>query len=112
MSYGIQLYGPDGETVVFSENIRTGNVQILESRTLERYNSVETFNCLDAQDSNKILITFKSTPISRYSGFEIYYTRHTNQIKVQMRYLRNGGVVPFEEQDTYFSFTLMAVRIG
>ena len=111
MSYGIKIFGPDNENIVFSNSIRTSNIQLLESRTLETYNSVETLDCKDAQDDSKILITFKSTPVGRNDGFELYYTRLTDQIRVQVRYTRNNGVVPSTQQNRSFGFTLMAIRI-
>lgn len=112
MSYGIKIFGPDNESIVFSNSIRTSNIQLVVSSILETYDDVKTFSIQDAHDTNKILITFKSRPIDRSSGFEVYYTRHTNEIKVQMRYIRNNGVVPSTEQNRSFVFTLMAIRIS
>lgn len=108
MSYGIQLYGPGGQTVVFSENIRTSNIQLRESRYLGPgpYAS-ESFDCPDAEDPNKIIITFVRKP-TLDRNVVVWIERYTGGFRVRMYdILERPG-----DSAVLLTIDMMAIRIG
>ena len=108
MSYGIQLYGPDGQTVVFSENIRTSNIQLRESRFLgPGPYAAEDFDCPDAEDPNKIIITFVKKPTTD-RRVVVWIERYTGGFRVKLydQLERPGDTAVFLNID------VMAIRIG
>lgn len=67
MSYGIQAYGPvidsDGSSrLVFSDSIRTSNIQLYQPWSLEGDETTSIINCPNANDDTKVLIVFLGNP--------------------------------------------------
>tara|TARA_B100000497_G_C7669787_1_gene404155 strand:+ start:658 stop:978 length:321 start_codon:yes stop_codon:yes gene_type:complete len=66
-NYGIEIISPDSDgngnsitsAVVFSDSIRTCNMQVYAEITVNR-NGTYFIPCPDANDTSKILITFQS----------------------------------------------------
>ena len=108
MSYGIQLYGPDGQTVVFSENIRTSNIQLRESRYLGPgpYAS-ENFDCPDAEDPNKIIITFVQKP-TLDRNVVVWIERYTGGFRVKLY----DQLERSADNAVLLNIHIMAIRIG
>ena len=65
--YGMEIISPDSDgngnsitsTVVFSDSIRTSNIQVYETLTLSK-NASQFISCPNADDTSKVLITFES----------------------------------------------------
>tara|TARA_R110002074_G_scaffold266145_1_gene438326 strand:+ start:596 stop:910 length:315 start_codon:yes stop_codon:yes gene_type:complete len=65
--YGMEIISPDSDgngnsiasSIVFSDSIRTSNIQVYETLNLAR-NASEFIPCPDANDTSKILITFET----------------------------------------------------
>jgi hypothetical protein len=108
MSYGIQLYGPDGQTVVFSDSIRTSNIQVRESRLLGPgpYAS-EDFPCPDADDPDKVIITFVRKPTSDRM-VRVWITRHSGFFRVNLYDLLERPA----DTAVLLTIDMMAIRIG
>jgi hypothetical protein len=67
MSYGIQMFGPaidsDGSAkLVFSDSIRTSNVQLHASFSLTKGQTSSVFPCPDANNDSKVFIIFLGNP--------------------------------------------------
>lgn len=54
-NYGIEVYGPDGTTVVWGSNVRQSNIVVYELLDLNNGSS-ETYTCADANDSTKVIV--------------------------------------------------------
>jgi len=60
-NYGMEIMSPDGETVVFSDSIRTSNIQLMVDVSLNKKGTTgdsQFISCRDANDTSKVLITF------------------------------------------------------
>lgn len=55
-TYGLNVYGPDGSTIVFSSNLRATNALVLASPTIAGGNSVSYTGIADATDASKIAV--------------------------------------------------------
>lgn len=109
MSYGIKLYDPSGQSVVFSEDIRTSNIQVSEGFTLiGPIDATGSFPCKDAQDSTKVLITFLESPTDRDSGILVYIQRETDAFKVKLY----DNLQRPQEQQPWVTGQVLAIRIG
>lgn len=67
MSYGIQAYGPvidsDGSSrLVFSDSIRTSNIQLYQTWSLDGGETTSFITCPNANDDTKVLIVFLGNP--------------------------------------------------
>jgi hypothetical protein len=68
MSYGLEIYGPiingDATTskLVFSDSIRTSNIQVYSSFSLSKDQTSSVYACPNANDGSKILIVFVGNP--------------------------------------------------
>jgi hypothetical protein len=67
MSYGLEIYGPvidsaGSSKLVFSDNIRTSNIQLYSSFSLSKNEISSVYACPDANDDTKILIIFVGNP--------------------------------------------------
>ena len=67
MSYGIQMFGPaidsDGSAkLVFSDSIRTSNIQLHSGFALSKGETSSVFSCEDANDDSKVIIIFLGNP--------------------------------------------------
>lgn len=54
-NYGIEVYGPDGTTVVWGSNVRQTNIVVFDLITLSA-GSTETYTCADANDDTKVKV--------------------------------------------------------
>ena len=73
MSQGVEVYDQTTGAVIWSSNQRQTNVQIYAYFDLAS-NPNPTFTCADANDSSKVLLTFKSNTfglIPSYNGVNI-----------------------------------------
>lgn len=55
-AHGIEVYGPDGTTVVWGNNVRQSNIVVYELLDLSN-GSTESYTCADANDSTKVIVT-------------------------------------------------------
>jgi len=60
-TYGLNVYGPDGSTIVFSSNLRSTNALVLASPTIAAGNSVSYTGIADATDASKIAVVINDT---------------------------------------------------
>ena len=88
MSYGIKVFGPDNETVVFSDGIRTSNVQVYESFSLTAGQVSSIISCPNANDSTKVAVTI--TPTSNVGLIGLRDIIVTNKTSTGFQ-LSNGG---------------------
>lgn len=64
MSYGFRIYGPiingdsDSSKLVFSDEIRTSNIQLYDTFNLNAGETSSVYQCPDANNSSKILLAF------------------------------------------------------
>ena len=58
MSQGLEVYGPDNSSVVWSSNIRASNIQVLSAFSLNASTPSQTFACADANDTSAVVINF------------------------------------------------------
>ena len=98
-SYGIEVYGPDGTTVVWGSNVRQTNMVVYDLITLAA-SSTQTYTCADANDDTKVIV---SVAIPSYlagpyyqglygnlvvttssSGISVQNTNGTNSLTVQV----------------------------
>jgi len=54
-SYGIEVYGPDGETVIWGSNVRQSNIVVYELLDLDNGTS-KSYTCADANDDTKVKV--------------------------------------------------------
>jgi len=54
-NYGIEVYGPDGETVVWGSNVRQSNIVVYELLDLDNGTS-KSYTCADANDDTKVKV--------------------------------------------------------
>lgn len=91
-TYGIQIFGPvidsDGNAkLVFSDSIRTSNVQLHSSFALSKGETSSIYSCVDANDDSKVLIIFLGNPryvdvINKTStGFQLKNNNTTSDIQ-------------------------------
>lgn len=88
MSYGIKVFGPDNQTVVFSDGIRTSNVQVYETFSLTAGQVSSIISCPDANDSTKVAVTI--TPTSNVGLIGLRDIIVTNKTSTGFQ-LSNGG---------------------
>ena len=88
MSYGIKVFGPDNQTVVFSDGIRTSNIQVYESFSLTAGEVSDIISCPDANDSTKVAVTI--TPISNFRLTGLRDVIVTNKTSTGFQ-VSNGG---------------------
>jgi hypothetical protein len=115
MSYGIKLYDPSGQTVVFSENIRTSNIQLSETFLLQGPYDSKDFTVQDAHDSTKMLFTFLESPTERDSYIRVSIsTPGTNTVRVSLDdiSINYGDPVPPQTSYTPVSVSLLGIRVG
>lgn len=115
MSYGIRLYDPDGDTVVFSEDIRTSNVQLSETFLMQGPYDSKEFEIPDAHDTSKILWTFLESPTERDSYIRVTIsTPETDKVLVSLNdiSLNIGDVPPPQETYDIISVSLLGIRVG
>lgn len=134
MSYGIQLYGPrvvldDGTViepqVVFSENIRTSNIQLRETFSLAWPSDSVLLECPDASDTNKIIVSLMKKPANLNYYTRIYITRISkddpigvsngwtnDRIEVSLQDVRYLHTPVPQELWEYKSIDVIAVRVG
>lgn len=60
-TYGLNVYGPDGSTIVFSSNLRSTNALVLASPTIAGGNSVSYTGIADATNASKIAVVINDT---------------------------------------------------
>lgn len=100
MSHGIEVYGPDNSSVVWSSNIRASNIQVLSYFDLD-VDSSPSFTCLDADDLSKVVISFFNTnQITPLRGVKVTSRTSTG--------FTIGGVNSFSNREGY----VIAVRIA
>lgn len=101
--YGMEIISPDSDgngnaitsSVVFSDSIRTSNIQVYETITLAK-DASQFIPCPDADDTSKVLITFESA-----RGFVVSSRTST------------GFTVTNEYQYMYqITGTVIAMRVG
>jgi hypothetical protein len=100
MSYGVEVYGPNGN-VVWSDGIRATNIQVFQTFNLSAQSSLYV-PCPDANDGSKVIITFISSnfsPIASFTGAII-----TNKTSSGFTLTKSGSYSP--------SGTVVAVRIS
>ena len=88
MSYGIKVFGPDNQTVVFSDGIRTSNVQVYEGFSLSPNEVSDIISCPNANDSTKVAVTI--TPTSNVGLIGLRDVIVTNKTSTGFQ-LSNGG---------------------
>lgn len=114
MSYGIRLYDPDGDTVVFSEDIRTSNVQLSETFLMQGPYDSKEFEIPDAHDTSKMLWTFLESPTERDSYIRVTIRTETDKVIVDLDdiSLNIGDVPPAQETYDIISVSLLGIRVG
>jgi len=134
MSYGIQLYGPrvvldDGTViepqVVFSENIRTSNIQLRETFSLAWPNDTIFLECPDASDTDKIIVSLVRKPANLNYYTRIYIRRISkdsptgissgwtnDRIQVTLQDVRYLNTPLPQEQWQYKTIDVIAIRVG
>lgn len=75
MSQGLEVYGPDNSSVVWSSNIRASNIQVLSAFSLNASTPSQTFACADANDTSAVIINF----FSDNAGAPVYGVRVTSR---------------------------------
>mgnify|MGYP001195511383 FL=1 len=88
MSYGIKVFGPDNQTVVFSDGIRTSNVQVYEGFSLSPNEVSDIISCPNANDSTKVAVTI--TPTANIGLIGLRDVSVTNKTSTGVQ-LSNGG---------------------
>ena len=95
MSYGIQAYGPvidsDGSSrLVFSDSIRTSNIQLYQTWSLTGNETSSEIKCPNANDDTKVLIVFLGNP----RNVDIINKTSTGfQLKNNLPFNNQSGVV-------------------
>lgn len=115
MSYGIRLYDPDGDTVVFSEDIRTSNVQLSETFLMQGPYDSKEFEIPDAHDTSKMLWTFLESPTERDSYIRVTIsTPEANKVRVSLNDVSAIFGQPTPPQESYesISVSLLGIRVG
>lgn len=64
MAYGLEIYGPDNTTLVFGSGLRTSNIQVAGTYSLNSSNTSATFTCADANVAAKITIIILPSTVS------------------------------------------------
>lgn len=104
-NYGIEVYGPDGETVIWGNNVRQTNMVVFDTITLSA-SSTQTYTCADANDSTKVLV---NVAIPSYVAGPFYQTLYGNLVVTK-------SSTGFSVQNTNSSYSLflqiVAVRIA
>ena len=85
-TYGIEVYGPDGSTVVWGSNVRQTLFQVYD---LSSYTAGQTknFDCIDANDTSKTIISVgvpnpATGPIATYASSQITVTKTSTGFSV------------------------------
>ena len=71
-AHGIEVYGPDGTTVVWGSNVRQTNIVVYELLDLAN-NSNKSYTCADANDSTKVKVV---VAIPSYIAGPFYQTMY------------------------------------
>lgn len=95
MSYGLEVYGPDGTTKVIGPNFRVSNIALFVDFSIPG-NSTITYSCDSASDPSTIMIVID---IDNNRNQNVYTTTSGNNIILHNinSYSRSG--------------TLMAIRV-
>lgn len=96
MSYGLEVYGPDGNSIIVGPNYRVSNIAVFADFSIPA-NTTITYPCDSASDSSKILITID---IDNNRNNRVFTTTSGNNI-ILHNTNANGR-----------SGTLMAIRIS
>lgn len=134
MSYGIQLYGPKIEQedgtfvqpeVVFSENIRTSNIQLRETFSLAWPSDSILLECPDASDTNNIIVSLVRKPANLNYYTRVYITRISkdsptgissgwtnDRIEVSLQDVRYLHTSLPQELWEYKTIDVIAIRVG
>ena len=80
MAYGLEVFGPDGTSVVFSSSSRVCNIAVLATDSFDANggaNDSRTYDCDSANDTSKVIISVGSTGGNVQSSSQYYSLTRT-----------------------------------
>ena len=104
-SYGIEVYGPDGETVVWGSNVRQTNMVVFDLITLSA-SSTQSYTCADANDDTKVIV---SVAIPSYIAGPFYQGVYGNLVITKSS---TGFSVQNTNSSKDLTVQIVAVRIA
>ena len=104
-TYGIEVYGPDGSTVVWGSNVRQTLFQVYDESSYAP-STTKNFTCADANDTSKVIVSVgipspATGPIATLAannisvtksstGFSVSYTGTTTTVTIRSLAVRTS----------------------